>query len=133
MISDEKQHEFITRQIGDLARATHDGLKLFLPMFSAIVGGSIWLRLQSAGKAPYEYLTDTLVLLLTAVCVAMTVTNLKAWWGYRNKLSEITAKTKFPAPKPVLFPSALIEMIMCVAMVATCALFVIFNPFKLSN
>jgi fumarate reductase subunit C len=133
MISDEKQYEFITRQIGDLARATHDGLKLFLPMFSAIVGGSIWLRLQSKEKAPYEYLTDALVIMLTVVCIAITLTNLKAWWGYRRKLSEITAKTKYPAPKPVLFPSALIEMIMCLAMLATCAIFVFFNPFKLSN
>jgi hypothetical protein len=63
-VSDDKQYDFVSSRVSDLANATHGGLKIFLPNFSAIVGGSIGLRLQikapAAVPAAYVYLSDAL-------------------------------------------------------------------------
>ena len=133
MISDEKQYEFIAKRVSDLANATHDGLKLFLPMFSAILGGCFWLRQQINGSPPvsYAYLSDALVVLLTLVCIGIVLDNLHAWWGYRKKIVELTKGTKHEAPPPKWFPTSLIEIGMCLAMATSCGLFVIFNPFQI--
>ena len=131
MVSTEKQYEFIAGAVNDRARATYDGLKIFLPTFSAIVGGTIWLRHQINTPIPvaYEYLSNVLVLLLTLISTTMVMMNLHSWRGYRKKLTELTAGSDYPAPPPVLFPSAIMEGMMCLAMILACGLFVIFNPF----
>jgi hypothetical protein len=132
-IPDEKQYEFVTSRVAELATATHSGLKIFLPNYSAIVGGSIGLRLQIKATVPsaYIYLSDALVGLLTLICVIIVYDNLRAWTGYRELLSRLTADTRFPAPKPVQWPSAIIEYSMCGVMVAALALYVIYNPFRI--
>jgi hypothetical protein len=134
MISDEKQYDFITSRITDLANATHDSLKLFIPMFSAILGGSIWLRLQIKGEvaATYQTLSDALVLLLTGMCVLIVLYNLWAWWGYRNLLVQITHDSPHPALPPH-WTSAGIEAVLCLAMAIACGIFIAFNPFGIPN
>ena len=133
MISDDKQYEFVTRRISDLANATHSALKLFLPTFSAILGGSIWLRLQIKDSTPpsYAYLSDALILVLTAQCIVIVYDNHRAWWGYRMLLTKLLATSAHPAPPPVFWPTAIIELSMCLAMLGAGALFVIFNPFNI--
>lgn len=81
MISPEHQYKYITKRLSDMSKATYDGLKLFLPMFSAIVAGSVWLSQQAKSPIPHSYaiLSDLLVLLLTIVCSSMTVMNLISW------------------------------------------------------
>jgi uncharacterized protein (DUF58 family) len=134
MVTDDKQYEFITSRITDLSNATEDGLKLFVPMFSAILGGSIWLRLQIQGAAPpsYQFLSNWLMVLLTAVCIFLVLYNLWAWWGYRNQLVKITRSLRHPAPPP-RWASAIIEAVLCAAMAIACGIFIAFNPFGISN
>lgn len=132
MVSDEKQYDFITKRINDQANQTFDGIKFFVPTFSAIIGGAIWLRLQPhwTSNPRFILLSDIIVALLTLVCVGMVVDNLRAWRGYRVVLSRITADTNFPVPHPNLWRSARIEALLCTVMVAACVLFCVFNPFK---
>jgi hypothetical protein len=131
MISDEKQYEFITKRIGELSNATEDGLKLFIPMFSAILGGSIWLRFQIKGPAPleYKYLSNALMSLLTLVCIVIVLDNLRAWWGYRVDLAKLTEGAKHESKPPSIFPSAVIELVLCLAMAIACWMFITYNPF----
>ena len=132
MISDEKQYDFITKRINDQANQTFDGIKFFVPTFTAIIGGAIWLRLQPhwVASATYVLLSDILVALLTVVCVGMVADNLRAWHGYRERLSDLTADTRFPAPRPNLRRSAMIEALLCVVMIVAFALFCFFNPLR---
>jgi hypothetical protein len=135
MVSDEKQYEFITSRISDLSNDTIAGLKLFIPMYSAILGGSIWLKLQlrqQSVPASYKYLSDSLVSLLTLVCIYIVIDNLWAWWKYRNQLCRLTRRSHFPAPPPH-WSSAIIEGVICVAMAIACGMFIWFNPFGSSN
>ena len=130
-VSIDKQFEFISGQVSLCVNATEDGLKLFIPMFAAILGGSIWLRFQTHTQTiprPYIILSDALVLLLTGLCIYMTAYNFKAWWEYRNELSEITSSSAYHYPRP-RWTSIFIEGGLCALMVTACALFIAFNPF----
>lgn len=92
MISDEKIFDFVAMRANQTSNDTDTGLKLFFPMYSAILGGSIWLtdKLEDSVPAKYKYLSDVLVILLTVVCCYIGLDNLRAWWGYRKQLSELT-------------------------------------------
>ena len=126
----EKQYDFLTERIANLADHTEDGAKLFLSLFSAILAGSIWLRLQTRPPIPTAYLvlSDLLVALLTALCIFMTLYNLQEWWEYRNDLARITANSTYPALPPT-WKSACVELGLCAAMLAACVLYMVFNPF----
>jgi hypothetical protein len=134
MVSEDKQFEFITKRVSELSNATEDGLKLFVPMYSAILGGSIWLRLQLKDAVPpsYRYLSDALILLLTFVCTFIVLDNLRAWWGFRTDLVVITRDSKLPTPMPH-WSAAIIELVLCTAMIGAGIAFVWFNPFIISK
>lgn len=132
MISADKHFEFIASRVNQTSNDTEAGVKLFIPLYSAILAGSIWLRLQLKGVVvppSYEYLSNGLVVLLTLVCIYIEYDNCRAWWGYRAELAKMTAGTEFPAPEPKL-SSCVIEGVLCFAMAAACILFWIFNPFS---
>jgi len=117
-----------------MAEATYDGLKIFLPNFSAIVGGSIGLsRIDGISNPQFVALSDGVTLLLTFVCVSLVTFNLISWYGYRKVLSRMTANTEFPVPQPSILKSCGIEAIMCLAMVVACVMFLECNPFKISS
>jgi hypothetical protein len=131
-VSIDEQFKFVSAHVASLAGATEDGVRLFIPMFAAILGGSVWLRLQSRIPIPHSYviLSDLLVWLLGALCILMTVYNLWAWVGYRKVLSEMTADTDYPVQQPH-WSSALIEMVIVAAIYAACAIFVFNNPLEI--
>ncbi len=134
MIEDKQQYDFFTDQITRKGVATYDAFKLFLQMFSAIVGGSIWLRLQIDGEAPlsYEYLSDALVVLLALVGVVLVIDNARSWWRYRVRLVEIVGDSAHRVPPPK-WDSVIAQFLMSVAMIAVTVMFVAFNPFKVGS
>jgi hypothetical protein len=126
----DRQFEFVSGEVSKLAEGTEDGVKLFVPMYAAIWGGSVWLRLQIKTAIPLSYtlVSDVLVALLTGLCIFMTLYNLIAWWGYREELCKMTSNTDHPVPPPHL-KSAFIEFGLCTAMLIGCAVFWCNNPF----
>lgn len=48
-VSADAYFQFVASRIHQTANDTEAGIKLFIPMFSAILGGCIWLRLQLRG------------------------------------------------------------------------------------
>jgi hypothetical protein len=133
MVSDDKQYEFFTRRLTDLSNATQDGLKLFVPTFSAIVGGAIWLRMQSDGAAlpTYEILSNWVVVLLTVVCIALVLYNLWIWRRVWTHVVRITRESNYPLSLPPWSVSA-IDIALCAAIAAACILFILYNPFGVS-
>jgi hypothetical protein len=137
MITEAMQYEFITSRMSDLANGTQDGLKLFTSIFSAILGGSFWLRHHiGVRRIPksYKYLSITLMVLLTLVSIGIVVDNGWAWWGYRNQLAQITELARItgsiahPAVPPDLL-AITINVVLCIAMVVAGGMFCLFNPF----
>lgn len=128
MITQEQQYQFITSRISALADATYDGFKLFVTMFSAILGGTFWLRLQLKGSPPssYVWLSDALIFLVAVVCIAIVWDNFCAWRGYRMKLLEYV-----DAPAPRTFWRSRIEFFLCLMMAVAAVLFAVFNPFRI--
>lgn len=134
MISDEKIFDFVSKRVEQTSADTEAGLKLFLPMYSAVLGGSIWLsdKLGKTVPSKYEYLSDALISLLTLVCIYIVVDNLRAWWGYRNQLFELSKKSAHKIPRPQWW-AAIMEVVLCAAMLVACVMFILFNPLTASG
>ncbi len=91
MISEEKQYEYIGSVITDRLDRARDAFKLFLQLFSAIAGGSIWLSMQKildSTRDTYILVSDALVVLVFVVTGTMVYEALRGWWGYRDALSR---------------------------------------------
>jgi hypothetical protein len=128
MISDEKQYEFVTSQIKLQTERIYDAFKLFVQVFSAIVGGSVWLSMQKPPTTSqnYAFLADSIAILAAFITVVMILLNVISWFGYRKELTRLAPNV----PPPKLFPATVIEAAMICSMIAAAALFVWFNPFR---
>lgn len=130
MIGDDKQYEYIGSVITDRLDRVRDAFKLFLQLFSGIVGGSIWLSTQQISPAAREFyvlVSDALVILVVFVTGTMVYEALRGWWGYREALAELTYESH-PAPRPKL-RAVVAEVAMLVGMVAAAGIYVCSNPF----
>jgi hypothetical protein len=121
--------------IAERNRNALDAFKLFISLYSAIVGGSIWLSIQadknSSSYSSYGWLSNGAVALLTIVAVVLVFEAKRGWWGYRKAQSKLVGKTadgNYRIPLPKLFPTALTEGVMVLSMVAAGVGFIMFNP-----
>ena len=132
MITDEQLYKTLCEMIAERNRNALDAFKLFISLYSAIVGGTIWLSIQLKAFAhSYETLSNGVVLLVAVVAIILIVEAKRGWWGYRKKQSELVGKTddgQYRIPPPKLFPTALTEgaMVLCIA--AATIGFVLCNP-----
>jgi hypothetical protein len=131
MITEEKQYEYIGAVITDRLDRSRDSFKLFLQLFSAIVGGSFWLSKQgvSSDAATYRYIveSDALVVLVITVTGIMVYRAYRGWWGYREALARFDGGN-FPIPRPsrgTLWAEK--AMLGCMALAG--GIFIAFNPF----
>ena len=103
MIGEEKQYEYVGSVVTDRLDRARDAFKLFLQLFSAIVGGAIWLNTQHIAleaRSNYVLVSDVLVALVTFVTGTMVYRAIKGWWGYRLALSKFDCgSTQFLPPR----------------------------------
>ena len=132
MVPKEKIYEFLTSQAAIRSDRSIDAFKLFVQMFSAIVGGCIWLSIaqKSAQSARVEYvlLTNVAVAILFVVVTAMVGDNLRSWYSYRKQIAALGTGVGFS--KPNMFSSALSEAAMLLGAFVACGLFIAFNPLR---
>jgi hypothetical protein len=135
MISNDKQFEYLGSQVKKHVQRSIEAFKLFLQIFSAIVGGSIWLSLQSSLTSPFRHryviLTDAAAILLAAVVIVMVLDNLRAWRGYRIAMSNLAGKRPdgdYAIPLP-LMRSAITERAILFGIAVVTMLFCFENPF----
>src|SRR5580704_7936260 len=118
--------------IAERNRNALDAFKLFIGLYSAIVGGAIWLSTQVAEPKPrYAWLADVVVLLVTFVASILVFEAKRGWLGYRKRQSELAGKDEVGRDRikyPTLWPTALTEGAMVAGMLGACAVFVSFNP-----
>ena len=130
MISDEKQYEYIGSVIIDRIDRVRDAFKLYLQLFAAIVGGSIWLSTQNispVARRTYAFVSNALVGLLIVVTVIMVYAALRSWWRSRETMSNFDGG-QYPIPGPE-FQAIVAEIAMLLCMIASAAIFFCFNPF----
>lgn len=134
MIDKAKVYDFLVAQAAARSAASIDVFKMFLRLYSAIVGGSIWLSLQTgisvADQQKYALLSNLAVGITTFVVVVMVVDNLRSWHAYRTDISKLGQGPGFSPPQ--LFPSAISEAAMLLGTLGASVAFWVWNPF-LSN
>ncbi len=135
-LSADTHCEMITQHIRDCNKRISDSFKLFVQLFSAIVGASVWLSLQTttAPKGTFAWLADGISFLALVVCAVTIIDNLRAWHNYRAALSKVAGKDKsgkLIVPPPKLRTAATVETAMLVVMLISWVLFTCFNPLKL--
>jgi len=135
MISDEKQFEFVSAQISFFGQRQLDVFKLFLQLFSAIVGGSIWISLNKeildANKAKLAWLSIILVWLILFIISVFAGENLRSWHGYRKasaRLDDDNPNQEHRIPPPRWWPRMMWEIVAISGMAVAALLFSIFNP-----
>jgi hypothetical protein len=136
MLTPEKHCEFLSANVRDRAEAMRDGFKLYVQLYSAIVGGSLVLRLQYGGQIPSSIvsLSNWLATLVAAATLALVIDAFRAWKGQRTRLSEVAARDesgKLVIPEPNLWTSGITFAVMVLAIIAGPILFCIFNPLRI--
>ncbi len=134
----EIQYQFVNDQIRYHNEKVMEAYAGFTRIFSLVVGGAIWLRIQEkfdATDAPkYALLANILVTFITLVTIVIIVENVRAWYGYRQaqvKLggNDTSGTSNVPGPRP--WHTYYLELVMMIAIVAVTVLFWVFNPFLL--
>ena len=123
----------ITKYKSDLI---HGAFDQFIKIFTAIVGGSIWLSRQSdvlgVSRENYQVLSNATVAVLVIYGVVSVFDDFRSWWGYRVRLTEIgrhgSVDPQISPPK--VWPAVLKPTAMAFAMVTALYFFVEFNPFS---
>ncbi|HET7085218.1 MAG TPA: hypothetical protein VFI23_10640 [Rhizomicrobium sp.] len=139
-VSVDTQYEQISKRVADLYAASYHGLKFFVQILTAIVGGSFWLnsKLIEGGlwedvHLRYARLTDWLLLLVFAVSALMTIENTATWSIWRRWLAEITSDARIKMPMRNFAQAWYLEASICLGMFIIVILFWFFNPFLISK
>jgi hypothetical protein len=128
----DKHCEFLSANARDRAAAMADWFKLFVQLYSAIVGGALLLRLQyKAIPANLVSLADWLVVLVIAVSALMVMDSYRAWRRYRKTLMTVAGQRAGTdiIPRPP-WTSWIGITLMLVAMLAALFGFLCFNPLR---
>ena len=134
-LSVDKHCEMLTAHIRDRNAAIMDGFKLYVQMFSAVVGGAVVLRLQYGPDIPslFAGLSDALAGLIFLMGAVIILENVRSWYDFRKALSDVAGTNKsrrriVPAPK--VWKSMRIELVMLAVMAIAWLAFYLFNPLR---
>jgi hypothetical protein len=133
MLTPETHCEILSAGVRDRLASISNGFRLFVQLFSALVGGAVALRLQYAEDIPASFVTlsDYLAVLIPIAATILVGDAFQSWLGYRKKLSEVAGKDeegKNIIPPPRWWPSSV--WFMFLVMLISCVLFVWFNPLR---
>jgi hypothetical protein len=80
--------------MSDRMKDMHDAFRQFLQFYSAILGGSLLLKLQYRANdvQPLAGYLDALLILAAAVATIVMSENARAWRGYRIRLHELAGR-----------------------------------------
>jgi hypothetical protein len=135
MVSPDAYFVFVTEHVEWLNERIIATYNSFWRLYSAIVGGSIWLSLQpglfAAKSHVYAVISTITVVGLALVSCSLIVENVRSWRGYRLTLHELSLDEvgAHRMPKPHTLRRSASEVVMMLAMVVAAGLFGWFNPF----
>lgn len=136
MLKAEKHCEILSDHIRFKSQAMYDGFKLFVQMFSGILGGAIVIRLQYGKSIPVEFvgLSNALVIVVVITVSVIIVDHFRSWYFYRKALTRVAGRDRFNryiVPPPNLSTSSF-SLVTMIAVIAASAIgFVLFNPLRI--
>jgi hypothetical protein len=138
MLSTDKHCELLTNLARDKSAAIYDSFKLFVQLFSGIVGGSVVVRLQYGQTVPAGYvaLSNALSALVVITCAVMILDAFRSWYGYSQKLSAVSGVSErgdILIARPSLYVSARTVAVMLGVMALALVGLIRFNPLQISN
>jgi hypothetical protein len=108
-----------------------DAAKLYIQIYSAIVGGSVWLSMGQGKNADYAFLSDLIVILLAIIVVVRIIDNIQSWLGYRELIGQLKVPDGSPPiKKPNLLQSGWTELTSIIGIIISAGLFLCYNPFQ---
>src|SRR5882672_6495888 len=100
MLTAEKHCEILDTNIREKIATIYSSYKLFVQLFSGIVGGSVALALQYGESLPFALLSSALAALVVFTCRSMILDSHDSWFRFREKLRTV-AGTEADIPPPV--------------------------------
>jgi hypothetical protein len=93
-LSAEKHCELLSANVRERSASIYEGFKLFVQLFSALVGGAVIIRLQYPKDLPSSFatLSNGLAVLITGASALLVLNAFFSWWGQRKRLSEVAGK-----------------------------------------
>ena len=130
-VSADAEFKWVTSQIATERQRAEAAFRLYLQMFSALVGGSIWLSIQPSiahsAHRKLAVLTDIAVTLAMAAVSVMLLGSWRAWFSYRRAQSVLMPHV----PPPRRWPSGVVWGAMFLCILVATGLFWMFNPFTI--
>lgn len=136
MAIEDEHYKFLTAQIAARDMRPVEYLKLYIQFYTAVIGGSIWLRSQHPTQdrpvlARYAILSDTLMVLGSIVTILLVIDCFKSWHGYRKAQANFAKQFEtFDVPHPKLKAGIFMELGIISCVTATALIFMVFNPFQ---
>lgn len=136
-LSVDKHCEMLTGRIRDRVNGIMEGFKLFVRMFSAVVGGAVVLHLQYPTISPsYALRADALIFLIFLTGTIIILENARSWYGDRKRLSEIAGNDesgKPIVPPPMIWKAMRLACLLIAVMVVALLGFCWLNPLLAAN
>lgn len=92
MLNDETHCQMLSATLIDRSASLRSNFRMFIQLFSALVGGSAALRLQYGALIYFAILANILAILITSGCAFLICDAFRSWRGYRCKLTEVANK-----------------------------------------
>lgn len=136
MLTTDKHCEMLSADARDEAAEMVGGFRLFVQLYSAIVGGAVFFGLQLSDQvtASLVLLSDVFVTLITVASMLLVGDGFRAWWRHRKELSEVAGKDAagnsiIPGPNP---RQGITFIVMLATMAIALILFWMFNPLRVA-
>src|SRR5262249_51337075 len=96
MLNPEKHCEMLSANVRDRSEAMRGGFRLFIQLFSALVGGAIFLRIHLPENIPahFVWLSDLLAWFIVVASSILVWDSFRAWHGHRKKLSDVAGRNE---------------------------------------
>ena len=115
-LSVDKHCEMLTAHIRDRVTGIMDGFKLFVQLFSAVVGGTVILHLQYPQMVrSFTPLADALTGLILVTGIGIMLENIRSWYEFRIRLSNVAGEDQSGTriiPDSILWRAMMAEWIM---------------------
>ncbi|HEY1606575.1 MAG TPA: hypothetical protein VGF77_13365 [Allosphingosinicella sp.] len=135
MISDDVHYRFVSEQCRYHSEKAGDAFTLFVKIFSAVVGGALWLQVQPhvnpAMSRQLGRAAAGLVLAVASLCSIRIAENMRAWKGYRKAQCRIAGNDSDGRPiidPPNVLRASVEEGALIVSMFAASIGFALLDP-----
>jgi hypothetical protein len=132
MIEDVERFKNVTSKIEYHNEKIIEAFNLYVRLFSAIVGGAVWLSTQADPASKhglYGWLANILVGMLTTTTTVTVIANWLAWYEFRKAEAGLVGENRVRPPS--MPRSCLNEIVMVLVILTASGLFCLYNPLRL--